>query len=70
MTFFLLKNCTELIFVLRLLSLSLLSWELIDTQANKEPKIVSLKRNIRFFDSIVRIKKVYEGCESYHRIST
>jgi hypothetical protein len=33
------KNCTELIFVLRLLSLSLLSWELIDTQASKEPKI-------------------------------
>ena len=33
------RNCSELIFILRLLSLSLLAWEVMDSQANKEPKI-------------------------------
>ncbi|CAF0982652.1 unnamed protein product [Brachionus calyciflorus] len=35
------RNCTELIFVLRLLSISLLAWEIVDSQTNKEPKIDS-----------------------------
>lgn len=33
------QNCPELILLLRLLSIGLLSWEIIDSESNKEPKI-------------------------------
>ena len=37
------QNCSELVFLMRLLSLSLLSWEILDSESKQEPKMVIIR---------------------------
>ena len=36
-------NCSELVFRMRLLSLSLISWEILDSESKPEPKMVIIR---------------------------